>query len=112
MMFVGIAVILTCTNVSIVYSDEKGANVQAMEQADDNAVFNRVGDWFATIGKSKEEKEIIKAERKAQRMKKKAEKKMKENKGEIKKSGEEEMKKMKNMNKERKGSEKGAKKGS
>jgi len=53
---------------------EKGASQEAYEHADDNAVFNRVGDWFATVGKSKEEKEKILAERKAERATKRAEK--------------------------------------
>ncbi len=46
---------------------EKGASEQAYERASDQAIFHRVGDWFATIGKSKEEKEKIKAERRAKR---------------------------------------------
>ena len=55
--------------------EQKGANEQAYEHASDNAIFNRVGDWFATVGKSKEEKESILAERKAKRATQKAEKK-------------------------------------
>lgn len=46
---------------------EKGASEQALENASDQAIFNRVGDWFATVGKSKEEKDKIKAERSAKR---------------------------------------------
>jgi len=52
----------------------KGASAQAYEHADDNAIFNRVTDWFATIGKSEEEKQAILAERKAKRAAKRAEK--------------------------------------
>jgi len=55
----------------------KGASQQAYEHADDNAIFNRTADWFATIGKSAEEKEKILAERKADRAVKRAEKEAK-----------------------------------
>lgn len=55
----------------------KGSSDKAMENASDEAVFNRVGDWFATIGKSGEEKEAIIAERKAERAAKKAQKEAK-----------------------------------
>lgn len=55
---------------------EKGASEQAYEHASDNAIFNRVSDWFATIGKPKEEKEKILAERKAKRAAKRAEKRV------------------------------------
>ncbi len=46
---------------------EKGADQSAYEHASDNAVFNRVGDWFATVGKSEEEKAKILEERKTRR---------------------------------------------
>lgn len=46
---------------------KKGASDQAYEKASPNAVFHRVGDWFATVGKSDEEKEAIKAQRAAKR---------------------------------------------
>ena len=53
---------------------QKGASEQAYEHASDNAIFNRVGDWFATIGKSEEKREKMLAERKAKRAAKRAEK--------------------------------------
>jgi len=53
---------------------EKGASQSAYEHASDQAIFNRVGDWFATVGKSEEEKEAILMERRAQRATKRAEK--------------------------------------
>jgi len=53
---------------------EKGASPVAYQHASDEAVFHRVGDWFATIGKSGAEKDQLLAERKAQRMARKAEK--------------------------------------
>ncbi|MBD3379623.1 MAG: hypothetical protein GF408_04075 [Candidatus Omnitrophica bacterium] len=46
---------------------EKGASSTAMEKASDEAVFHRIGDWFATIGKSDQEKQEIIGERKAKR---------------------------------------------
>lgn len=51
---------------------EKGASDQAYEHASDNSVFNRTSDWFATIGKSDEEKQKVLTERKARRAAKKA----------------------------------------
>ena len=52
----------------------KGASDKAYEHASDNAVFNRVGDWFATRGKSAEEKKAVLTERKSERAAKRAEK--------------------------------------
>lgn len=52
----------------------KGANERALERASDEAIFNRVSDWFATIGKSKEKKEEIITQRQLEREKKRAEK--------------------------------------
>jgi len=45
----------------------KGASASALEHASDEAVFHRIGDWFATRGKSDAEKQAILAERKAKR---------------------------------------------
>ncbi len=56
---------------------EKGASVAGLEHASDEAVFNRVSDWFATVGKSPEEKQVVLAKRKAARIAKKAEKRAK-----------------------------------
>ena len=53
---------------------EKGASAQAQENASPQAIFNRVSDWFATVGKSTEEKEAILAERRANRAAEHAEK--------------------------------------
>lgn len=52
----------------------KGASAQAQAVASDEAVFHRVGDWFATRGKSPEERQAILAERKAKRAAARAEK--------------------------------------
>ena len=56
---------------------EKGTSEQAQEHASDEAIFNRASDWFATVGKSEEEKQEILAERKAKRAAKRAEKEAK-----------------------------------
>jgi hypothetical protein len=67
--------LLSCLNIA--YSAEegqKGASSKAYEHASENAIFNRITDWFATVGKSKEEKEAILADRKAQRAAKRAQK--------------------------------------
>ena len=53
----------------------KGASQKAMDNAGDRAIFNRLSDWFATIGKSEEEKEKIVAERQAKRSGEQAKKK-------------------------------------
>jgi len=74
---------------------EKGASGQAYENASDQAIFNRVGDWFATVGKSKEEKDKIKAERRAkreaERVRKEAEKQTEGIKQDIEKKSQETM---------------------
>ncbi|NQT95319.1 MAG: hypothetical protein HQ572_02610 [Candidatus Omnitrophica bacterium] len=71
----------------------RGASQQAYEHASDKAVFHRVSDWFATVGKSPEEKEKIIAERDAERAVKRAEKEAakleKQAKKETKKAGKE-----------------------
>ena len=46
---------------------------KAYEQASEKSAFNRAGDWFATVGKSSEEKEKIIAERDAKKAAKQAE---------------------------------------
>ena len=52
----------------------KGASAKAYEHASDEAVFHRMGDWFATRGKSSEETAAIKTERRAKRAAKRAQK--------------------------------------
>ena len=52
----------------------KSASTMGMEKASDEAVFNRVGDWFATRGKSDVEKKQILAQRKAKRATEKTQK--------------------------------------
>jgi len=50
-----------------VFAGERGASERALERASDEAIFHRVGDWFATRGKSEEEAKVIIGERKAKR---------------------------------------------
>ncbi len=73
-----------------VEAGDKGASEKAMENASEDAVFHRMGDWFATVGKSDEEKAAIKAERREKRRlkreKKKAEKEAKRAEKEAKKA--------------------------
>ena len=57
---------------------EKGAGSKAYEHASGQAIFNRLGDWFATVGKSPEEKAGILQERKKERGKNRAEKQVRE----------------------------------
>jgi len=64
---------------------EKGASDQALANASERSVFNRTGDWFATVGKSDEEKKTIRAERQAKRDAKRAEKQAKKQKQEAEK---------------------------
>ena len=48
--------------------ESPGASATAYEHASDEAIFYRVGDWFATLGKSNEEKQAAIAERRARRL--------------------------------------------
>ena len=77
--------IVICLAIFLVFSSTlssaqpkgpKGASERAMEKASDEAIFHRVGDWFATLGKSDEEKARVRAERRAARQAKRAEKKL------------------------------------
>lgn len=101
-LMVILALALTAMPAYAAKGGTRGASQKAYENASDKAVFNRVGDWFATRGKSPEEKEAIIAERDAKRAAKKAEKERKK----IAKQAEREVKK---FNKERKNSKKNIK---
>ena len=88
--FIAIAVVLSFVLVSVpVFAEKgrKGASDKAYEKASDEAIFHRVGDWFATRGKSEEEREAIIAERKAKRAAKRARKKLEKKKRAAKKEG-------------------------
>ncbi len=53
----------------------QGASSKAYEKASDQSIFNRVGDWFSTVGKSDEEKEVILQKRGEMRAARQAERK-------------------------------------
>ena len=82
-----------------VQAAEKVASPKAFEHASDEAIFHRIGDWFATIGKSEGEKEQILMERKAKRAAKRMEKGAKKAGKEAKKKGEGFMDKVKKSKK-------------
>lgn len=70
--------LISSANLCLAAKDgQKGASDKAYENANENAIFNRVDDWFSTVGKSEEEKEKILAEKKAKRAAKRAEKQAK-----------------------------------
>lgn len=49
------------------FAQERGASEQAYEHSNDRAIFNRISDWFSTVGKSDVEKRRILNERRAKR---------------------------------------------
>jgi hypothetical protein len=119
-LMLSLAMFFCVAGTSFASTKQKAPNVKAVESANENAIFNRAGDWFSTIGKSKEDKMRIKAERKAKRKAKKMEKKVRKqaelagedlevNKGALKEEGKQKEKRMKkkvkkNKMQERKGS--------
>jgi len=87
-LFLGGFLSVACTGtVSAESSGQKGANQQAYEHASEHSIFNRVGDWFATIGKSQSEKKEILQERKAERALIQAERELKQKKNKKNKAG-------------------------
>ena len=77
------------------HAEERGASPKAFEHASDQSIFNRVNDWFATVGKSDDEKRMIRAERKAKRAAKRMEKEARKAGKKTEKKAEELMKKVK-----------------
>ncbi len=72
---IGVVLLLMGTNAAFAArGGEKGASKEAYEHASEQSIFHRIGDWFATIGKSKEEKVRILEERRAERAIRRAEK--------------------------------------
>lgn len=51
---------------------EKGAASRAYERASEQAIFHRVSDWFATVGKSPQQKTRMLEQRRARRAAKRA----------------------------------------
>ena len=74
-------------------SEQKSISPIAFEHANDEFIFYRISDWFATLGKSDQEKKIIIAER---RMKRAAARALKQAK-KIKKGLEAEVEREKNL---------------
>lgn len=68
MVVFSVAIIILVTAPSFAQPEkaQEGRSV-ATEQASDNAIFNRITDWFATRGKSPEEAETIGTQRQAER---------------------------------------------
>ena len=93
------AVIVLVLMLSVVFIDMasaqvktvKGSNAMAYEKASDESMINRAGDWFATRGKSDQEKQAIlnqrKAKRAADKLKKQANKEAKQAKAKMDKAG-------------------------
>lgn len=90
-----IAAFVPLLSVGAAEKGTKGASERAYERASEEAIFHRVGDWFATRGKSEEEKEAIIAERKATRAAKRAQKEAEKQKRKMEKEGRKTQKKMK-----------------
>ena len=93
-----LAIISLLVSVAPLYAAQggtKGAGSCAYDRASDEAVFHRVGDWFATIGKSDAEKETILAERKATRAAARAQKEAEKKKRQLEKETEKAQKKLK-----------------
>ena len=81
---------------------QRGASTTAMEKASDEAVFHRIGDWFATRGKTEAEKKQILAERKAKRAAKRAQKEAEKKKREMERQAKKAQKEMERKTKEAK----------
>jgi len=73
LMAVALLVLFTAIPSFAAEEGEKGASKEAYEHANRRSVFNRTSDWFATVGKSKEEKNKIREERNAKRAAQRAE---------------------------------------
>ena len=68
LMIMAVLVLASTSSPSLAAEkDEKGPSQSAYEHASERSVFNRIGDWFSTVGKSEEEKGRIMEERKARR---------------------------------------------
>jgi len=76
--------------------DQRGASPRAYQQASDEAIFHRVGDWFAARGKTENEKKAIIAQRKAERIAKRAQKEAEKRKREAEREMKKAQKEMQN----------------
>jgi len=66
------------TPVLVADSGQSGASASAYQHAGDEAVFDRIGDWFATLGKSGFEKESILVQRRMARAARRTQRAMRE----------------------------------
>ena len=79
----------------------RGASDKAYEKASEEAIFHRIGDWFATRGKSEEERQAIITERKAKRAADRAKKQAEKRKRELEKEAKKTQKKVRERLKNR-----------
>jgi len=95
-----LAITLLISNIPVFAAQgRKGASDRALERASDKAIFHRITDWFATIGKSEEEKKAILTERKAKRAAQRAQKEAEKQKRIMEKEAKKTQKKMKGWKK-------------
>lgn len=106
-IFVAITLIAGSATAFAAQKGAKGASAKAYEHASDQAIFNRVSDWFATRGKSEEEKSAILQERSAIRAQKRAEKETRRAGKEVKKEQKRIRKETRRSSREMKGKKKG-----
>ena len=95
---VAIIIVLALVTVSVpafAAKGQKGASAKAYAQASDEAVFHRVGDWFATRGKSDQEKKAIITERKAKRAAARTEKEARKQQKKLQKAAKKKQKQLK-----------------
>jgi len=93
--FVLILSLLVGASPAFAARTKKGASQKAYASASDEAVFYRVGDWFATVGKSEDEKSAIIAQRKAKRTAQCAQKELEKKKRQAQKEAKKTQKKLK-----------------
>lgn len=70
--------ISSSTPVLAADSGQSGASLSAYQHASDEAVFTRIGDWFATLGKSGFERDSILVQRRAARAARRTQRAMRE----------------------------------
>ena len=87
--FLSIAMVLIFAVASPVFAQPRDLKVpaaaRAYEKASDRSALNRASDWFATRGKSQEERQMIIAERNAKRTAERMQKQAKKQEKNIKK---------------------------
>ena len=73
-IFLAVMLTVSLVNPAFAANSTKGPSSRAYEKASDESAINRVGDWFATVGKSDTEKQKVLKERKVKRLQEKAKK--------------------------------------